>query len=243
MRRQAYQEMKTNEDHHWWFVARRKIIQKVLNKYVDVSPDNKILEIGCGSGGNLEMLKNYGQLYAMEYDAETRETANQRNICNVVGGSLPDNLPFTEKFDLICILDVIEHIENDKACLTTIDSMLKPGATLLVTVPAYRFLWSAHDVVNHHKRRYTKTSLRTLFNGTDMDVIYSSYFNSMLFPVVALVRLIRNLTGKEEQFDVKMPSRTANFLLTKIFSLERYILPSYALPFGVSLLLVAQKRN
>ena len=164
VKRQAYNEMFLHEDHHWWFIARRNIIQGILNRFTQDSSINNVLEVGCGSGGNLKLLSNYGQLYAMEFDKATREAANQRNICQVREGSLPNNLPFNERFDLICALDVVEHIDDDFQSIKSIAALLNPGGTLLVTVPAYQFLWSAHDVANDHKRRYTKTSLRKVFS-------------------------------------------------------------------------------
>ena len=241
MKREAYQEMFLHEDHHWWFVARRKILQRILDRFTPKSSVKKVLEIGCGFGGNLSMLSGYGALNAMEYDDDARAAAAQRHVCQVQAGSLPDNLPYKEKFDLICTLDVVEHIDEDAASIQSMEKLLNPGGTLLVTVPAYQFLWSAHDVANNHKRRYTKSSLRALLKNTRFSVVYCSYFNTFLFPSVLLARALNNLRGKEDEFDVNMPSPLINNFLATVFSAERLFLPAISFPFGVSLVLVARR--
>ena len=241
MKQQAYDKMSLCEDLHWWFVARRKIIQKILDKLAKQSDIENVLEIGCGSGGNLSLLSSYGKLSAVEIDNPTRTKAIARHICQVSSGSLPHNLLFDTKFDLICALDVVEHIDDDEQAIKSIESLLNPGGMVLITVPAYQFLWSAHDVANNHKRRYTKSSLHAIINNSGLKIMYTSYFNTFLFPFVWIARLMNNLKGEEEKFDVNMPPPFINSLLTLIFSSERFFIPATALPFGVSLMIVAQK--
>jgi len=237
--RKTYIEMSDNEGIHWWFVARRMILKRVLDRFAGQSTHQHILEAGCGSGGNLEMLTAYGDLEAMELDEESRTKANLRKLCLVKKGRLPDNLPYEQEFDLICMLDVLEHIEDDSAALRAIKARLTRNGLFLITVPAYKFLWSCHDTANHHKRRYTKKQLVDLLTRAGFEIKYSTYFNTFLFPIIALTRFINNLFGRDGQSDVDLPSGFVNSLLTKIFSAERYFIPGLTLPFGVSILIAA----
>lgn len=241
MKREVYNEMYANEDIHWWFVARRSIIQKVLDHYFRDKEQRKVLEVGCGSGGNLQMLKAYGNISAMELYDEARGLANSRNICHVKKGKLPNDIPFDNGFDLICMLDVLEHIYDDLAALQSIRDKLNQKGKLLITVPAYKFLWSGHDVVNHHKRRYSKKQLTGLVSQSGLKVKYATYFNIFLFPVVAVVRILNNILGKNSGSDVNLTSMPVNNLLTNIFSSEKALLPKIFFPFGVSILLIAEQ--
>jgi len=233
--------MYANENIHWWFVARRLILRKVINQYFSENTKGKVLEVGCGSGGNLQMLKAYGDISAMELDDDARKMANSRSVCNVKKGKLPYDIPFDDDFDLICMLDVLEHIDDDLAALQAVRKKLNQKGTLVITVPAYKFLWSAHDVANHHKRRYLRKQLINIVSESGLNVKYITYFNTFLFPVIAATRTINNVLGKKTGSDVDMPSNLVNNLLKTIFSSEQAILPSVSFPFGVSILLVAEK--
>ena len=180
------------EDKHWWFVGRRMIIDKIIRQ-LNLEQHSKIFEAGCGTGGNLNMLARYGEVSAMELDEIACQFANERKVTKVKLGSLPDHIPFSEEYDLIVILDVLEHIDDDLGAAIALNSRLKPGGWLLITVPAYQFLWSKHDEINHHKRRYTLRNLKQVIKKSGYSVHYSSYFNSFLFPVVAGVRLLKNV--------------------------------------------------
>ena len=241
MEQESYNEMHDNEDTHWWFVARRLILKKVLDQYFRDKKLGKVLELGCGSGGNIGMLQTYGNMFAMELDDGARKMANSRNICNVKKGKLPNDIPFDDNFDLICMLDVLEHIDDDLATLQSVRDKLNPKGTLLITVPAYKFLWSNHDVVSHHKRRYTKKHLIDIVSKSGLNIQYSTYFNTFLFPVIAAVRIMNKILGKNSGSDVKMSSSFVNSLLKKIFSSEQAFLPTTSFPFGVSILLIAEK--
>jgi SAM-dependent methyltransferase len=231
------------EDQHWWFVGRRRIIDRVIRQ-LKLSNDPQILEAGCGTGGNLKMLSRHGQVSAMELETTACEFANQRQVTLVKQGSLPDQIPFATEYDLILILDVIEHLDDDLAALKALKSRLKPGGWLLVTVPAYQFLWSQHDEINHHKRRYTVKQLRQVVRQSGYGIKYSTYFNSFLFPAVAAVRLLQKLfkieTKASISIDLNLPAKPINQLLATLFASERHFMGRIRLPFGVSALLVAQ---
>lgn len=240
MERESYNDMYIHEDVHWWFTARRSILQKVLSQHCRYNNPQNILEVGCGSGGNLQMLKAYGDLFAMELDDNTREIANRKNICNVKKGVLPNDIPFDESFDLICIFDVLEHINDDLETLKSLRKKLNRKGTLIITVPAYMFLWSAHDEANHHKRRYTKKQLIDIVSESGLSVIYTSYFNTILFPIIATVRIINNIINKKAGSDINLPPKAVNNLLKRIFSIEKALLPKISFPFGVSIILIAK---
>jgi SAM-dependent methyltransferase len=245
MEKDYYYQYAAVEDKHWWFIGRRRILDKVIRQLN--LPDNaKILEAGCGTGGNLQMLARHGQVEAMELEETARIFANQRQVTTVLAGSLPDKIPFeTEKYDLIVAFDVIEHIDDDIAALEGLRNHLKPGGLLVLTVPAFQFLWSHHDDINHHKRRYRLKSLKQVVRRASFTVRYSSYFNTVLFPAVAAVRTLQKLLRIENKSqissDLTLPSASVNKFLTFLFAQERHFLDKFSLPFGVSALIVGQK--
>jgi len=246
MEKEFYLEYASVEDKHWWFVARRQILQQVIRQ-LKLPENAQILEAGCGTGGNLQMLSRYGQVSAMELDEIACQFANQRQVTLVKRGSLPDNIPFASDYDLILILDVIEHLDNDLSALEALYYKLKPGGCLLVTVPAYMFLWSEHDELNHHKRRYRLKGLKQVVKKAGYQVNYASYFNTFLFPLIAVARGLAKLLPKRNKnqlsSDLVVPSKPVNQILKWLFASECHLINKFILPFGVSVLLLAKKPN
>ncbi|MBR8838903.1 MAG: class I SAM-dependent methyltransferase [Stigonema ocellatum SAG 48.90 = DSM 106950] len=244
MEKDFYLQYSAVEDKHWWFVGRRQILDQVIRK-LRLPTDSKILEAGCGTGGNLRMLAHHGNLSAMELDETACQLANERQVIQVQLGSLPDNIPFTDEYDLIVMLDILEHIDDDLAALVALHSRLKPGGWLLITVPAYQFLWSRHDDINHHKRRYVLKGLKQVVSKAGYAVRYGGYFNSFLFPMVAGVRYLQKLlqidSSSGSSDDLALPSKPVNQFLSFLFASERHLIDRFSLPFGVSVLLLAQK--
>lgn len=233
-----YTEMAALEQHHWWFAARRKILDKLIST-LPLPADAQILEAGCGTGGNLAMLARYGRVYGMETNAQALELAVAKGAAQIAEGSLPNAIPFAgHTFDLIALLDVLEHLDDDAAALRALRARMKPGGWLLITVPAYQFLWSRHDELHHHKRRYVAHGLRAVIESAGYRVHYLSYFNTWLFPLIATARLAKARSGHNG--DLSMPNKFVNALLTKIFASERWLLGRIALPAGVSLLALAR---
>ncbi|NLS08333.1 class I SAM-dependent methyltransferase [Rhizobium sp. P32RR-XVIII] len=156
----AYREMAATEQAHWWFLARRNIIADTIKSF-NLPPHSKILEVGAGTGGNLKLLQRFGDLSAVEMNDYARAYATQVTGVGVEYGFLPDSLPdYPHKFDLICMFDVLEHVEKDLESLKVLATRLNPGGRVLITVPAYPWMWTDHDVVLHHYRLYANSPLR-----------------------------------------------------------------------------------
>ena len=244
MEREFYLTMQRYEDHHWWTVSRRAIIKGVLNHYFNCSNFERILEIGCGSGGNLGLFSAYGDVYAIEPDDEARKIAQGRQLAKVRKGSLPNDIPFECDFDLICLLDVLEHVDDDLLALRSINNKLRPGGKVLVTVPAYQFLWSGIDVAAHHKRRYMLGQLMRVMQEAEFKLLYSTYFSMFLFPIIGGIKYLNKILAKKPgPSDVGILPSFINTSLIYIFSSERFLIPKISLPFGASIMIVAQKRG
>lgn len=240
MDQELFHEMARVEEHHWWFSGRRKIVESVIDS-LHLPPDADIFEAGCGTGGNLEMLARHGRLYGAELDDTARQYAIQRGIGTIEPGRLPDQIPFAPRqFDLVVLTDVLEHIDDDSGSLRALYARLKPGGRLLITVPAFPFMWSHHDETHHHKRRYRRQNLVDVVSGAGFSVNFVSYYNVLLFPIVAGVRVLRK-SAKNGSEQLTTPPEIFNRLLGALFSSERHVLGHVSLPFGVSLILLAQR--
>lgn len=235
-----------HEQHHWWFAARRRIVLHQLRREIDRHDEPlRLLDVGCGAGGMLDHLREFGDVTGVDpAPAAVRYAAGKG--ADVRFGTLPHDLPFTtsEHFDVITLLDVLEHIDDDHASLRALHRLLEPGGLLLLTVPAFPSLWSGHDVVNEHKRRYTRSGLRQRLEGAGFDVRMLSFFNAALFPPIAGVRIVKRwLGGTEAGGDLGEVPRPLNAVLRTVFAAERHVLGLLPLPFGVSLIAVARARN
>ena len=239
MERSVYREMAELDQRHWWYRARRQVLADLIRRMANPPPKARILEIGCGTGHNLEMLGQFGKVDALELDDEARAIAEKRLGRKVMRAPLPELADVRDRsYDLIGALDVIEHIDDDRAALEAIAAKLKRGGKFVMTVPAHQWMWSAHDVVNHHKRRYSKRSLRRLIEGSPLRLDKLGYFNSLLFPLAIGDRLASKLRGKDDA-DVKLPSAPFNKALETVFAAERHLVGRLPLPPGLSLFAVA----
>ncbi|MGR9072607.1 MAG: class I SAM-dependent methyltransferase [Gammaproteobacteria bacterium] len=239
----VYRQMAKLQERHWWFKGRRRIISGVIER-LSLNLEPNILEVGCGTGGNLNMLMNYGNVTAMEKDDFARDFASKSSGLKVLPGSLPGNLGYiNNKFDLICLFDVLEHIENDESALSCLLPFLKSDGKLLITVPAYPWLFGKHDVIHHHYRRYTKQSVSRLAENMNLKIVRLTYVNSFLFPVAVASKFADEFFESKKSLGSGLPVRWVNEFLFKVFSLENKIISHYDLPFGVSLITVLAKQH
>ncbi len=242
MENELFDEMYKIETRHWWFVARRKIIESVIQK-LDFGKNPHILDAGCGNGDNLSLLSNYAEVVALERDDNALTRAQARHIGRVVKGELPDNIPreIKKDNDLIVMLDVLEHIDDDEKSMFVLRDLAKSNGAILITVPAYQFLWSSHDELHHHKRRYTARYLKNILENNGWEVDYISYFNTFLFPLALIDRIKQKIFPSSKDIELKMPHKYINSFFEKIFSLESNIIGKFSFPFGLSIIVVARK--
>jgi SAM-dependent methyltransferase len=242
MERVVYQQMAELDQRHWWYRARREVIAALIRRSVSPQPDARILEIGCGTGHNLAMLGEFGHVDALELDEEARTFAEERLGRSVMSAPLPELAGVLDgQYDLIGAFDVVEHIDDDRAAVASIAAKLKPGGKFVMTVPAHAWMWSAHDVVNHHKRRYSKRRLRQLIESSPLRLDTIGYFNSVLFPVAVAERLSSRLLRKDNA-DLTLPPAALNATLERAFAAERHLIGRLPLPVGLSLFAVASAR-
>lgn len=242
MENEIFDDMYKVETQHWWFVARRKIIESIIKK-LNLKKNAQIFDAGCGTGDNLKMLSKYGNVVAMERDSNAFEKAQSRNVGEIYKGELPkiihDNIKKDK--DLIVLLDVLEHIDDDAGSLTSLKDYINSDGKFLITVPAYQFLWTARDEQHHHKRRYTVSQLKKTLELNGWKINYISYFNSFLFPLALIERIKQKIFPVVEESDLKMPPKWINYIFEKIFSFESRLITKVAFPFGLSIIAIAEK--
>jgi SAM-dependent methyltransferase len=238
---EIYRAMAALEESHWWFCSRRVIVRSLIER-LKLPPDAVIFEPGCGTGGNFAMLSEFGRVYAMEPDPDACAFARARGIATVERGELPDSIPFGDlKADLIVMTDVLEHLEQDRESLEALRAHLTDGGHFIATVPAFPWLWSEQDVILHHRRRYTAPVLRSLMEITGFKIELLTYYNFVLFPLIAGVRLAQRLLPPgSHKSELKEHSPLVNSLLLRLFSSERYVIDRLSMPIGTSLLVVAK---
>lgn len=224
---------------HWWFRGRRAVLRAVLPGVLPVRPA-RLLELGCGSGNMLEMLSEFGEAIGVEANPLLVEAARAAGL-DARCGTLPgDPLVPRGWADAVLLLDVLEHLDDEAAALATARGALAPHGILVVTVPAYAWLWSGHDVALGHRRRYTAGRLRAVVADAGFRVARVTYFNTLLFPVLALVRVAKRVWG-DASHDLRPASPALSVVLEHCFALERHLVPRVRLPYGSSLLLVARR--
>ena len=254
MEKNYYRAYYALERKHWWFKARQKILESQIKKVFPYRSNLKILNAGCATGFSSEWLMQFGDVISLEYDSDCYAFTRDVVKIPIVRGSILA-LPFEDnQFDLVVAFDVIEHVDNDILAVQEMNRVAKSDGFMFVTVPAYLFLWSQHDEVNHHFRRYTQKTLRKAFIESDLELIYDSYFNSLLFLPIAGVRLIltfirkfkmRNTTENKnnDTSDLAIGSnKIINELLYHIFYSENFLLRQRIhFPFGVSIMAIYKK--
>ena len=232
------------ELHHWWHIVRRRIIHEAIRRHVPNHRAARWLDVGCGTGVLLNSLPEIPTRLGLELDAGLVERGKAKGLD--IRLTAPDwNFTPYGQFDLITLCDVIEHVGRESDAMNAVDAVLKPGGILLVTVPALMSLWSGHDIVNHHERRYTRRTLLNAFAPPGRwEIIKVSYFSSLLLPLIWTARKLKNwregldpATATHDMGGEPMP-----WLFSSIFGLEVPWLRVGSFPLGSSLIAVARKQ-
>jgi SAM-dependent methyltransferase len=233
------------EGEHWWFRARRLILRDLLAR-LEWLPQPKILEIGVGPGHNvLEIYPSDARLEGVEPDPALASLAAARSPTPVFNASI-DQLPpeiEEESYDGVTMFDVLEHIPDDARALQVVNRKLKHGGRIILSAPAYMWLWGQHDVVNQHCRRYTLGELGRKLQAAHFAIERMTYFNTFLFPPIAVARLIARCSRQayKPEGDFVYIRKPSNAALFTLFGAERFFLRYLDFPFGVSAFAVARK--
>jgi SAM-dependent methyltransferase len=226
------------EDRHWWYRGRRNVLERVIAD-LRLPARARILDAGCGSGRNMVELARHGTVTGVELSGTSVALARDRAAGEVIEGSVLEMDLAADSFDLAVSLDVIEHLQDDLSALRELRRVVAPGGSLLVTVPAYQWLWSGHDEINHHHRRYTRRSLLRVAEQAGWEPVRTTYFNSLLLPVAILLRMLERLNTKttESSLDLWIPPAPLNWLLERPLTLEAVLIGrGRRIPAGLSLL-------
>lgn len=255
MQHDYYKEYYELERNHWWFIAREEILSNYIHKLIHLeklpNTNLNILNVGCGPGRSSEYLSKFGQVTSIEYDKFCCEFASEKTGLEIINGSITA-LPFENNtFDLVCAFDVIEHVEDDQLAVEELKRVTKNNSLVLITVPAFMSLWSHHDVINHHFKRYKIKEVNQLFDYTsDGNKVFDTYFNTLLFLPIYFFRKVSNLLklgekrkGSGSDFEAFKPG-VLNTILYKIMCFESGIINrKIRLPFGVSIMYNWKKIN
>jgi SAM-dependent methyltransferase len=238
MKESAYREHFEVEDRHWWYRGRWAVVEALLSR-VRLPPQPRILDAGCGTGGNLQKFGRIGIATGVEPSPEAVGFCRERGLERVHQAGL-ESLPFEDaSFDLVAATDVIEHVAAERQALEELLRVAAPGGILLLTVPAYMWLWSEEDVNLHHQRRYTKRRLREAVAVAGWEPVFSSYFNSLLLPPIALAKKLRRDGGGDADLD-RTPAALDGPLSLPMRLEARLIRAGVRLPAGVSVGIVCR---
>jgi SAM-dependent methyltransferase len=236
-----YKKLYDYEMVYWWFVGKRKIVKYFLDHYAYSSQRLRLLDIGCGTGSNLNLLEEYGEAIGMDSSKESIKFCRQRELSKLVLASA-EQINFKDSsFDIVTALDLLEHIEKDELALSEIYRILKKHGHLIMTLPANMLLWSQHDLALHHKRRYERSELKRKVEEAGFSVDKMTYFNTTLFLPILIIRTLRRFIKLGRGSDVFYLPSFLNYGLFSLINFEYWLIKRLNLPFGVSLVCVASK--
>ena len=242
MNNEEYEKLYKFEHFYWWHVGRRDILNSFLKRFLK-NRKNQILEIGCGTGGNLEVLSSWGKVIGLDISDQALKFCKKRGFNNLVLGEAEKTDFAPESFNLVVALDVLEHINDDNKAIKEAWRILKNEGYFLATVPAYQFLWSEHDEALGHRRRYSVLDFSKKLEEVGFNIIKKSYLVSFVFPFVLGYRILRKIlfpTSKKNIAYVILP-RPINIFFVSLLKLEAILLKYFNLPFGTSIICIAQK--
>lgn len=228
------------EDKHWWFLIRRKLVHKLIKLYRPYPGRLSILDVGCGMGKLTEELSEYGEVTGIDKSGEAVKFSKKRGLNNIIKSSIEDYAT-NKRFDCVIALDILEHCRNDNEAMEKIYGLLTKRGIAIIFVPALKLFWGKWDITNHHFRRYDYKELADKFEGADFEILTQSYFNFFLSPIIFAVRKIINLLKIEVDEEFKINNPLINSVCKFIFNLEILLLPKIKYPFGASLMGVYKK--
>src|SRR2546423_11936402 len=253
MQQHTYAIMCRVEEKHWWFAGRRQIIRSFLERLCcdpDVAaPESaagqraplNILDVGCGTGANLEMLSEFGWAEGVDVSAEALSFCRARGLENVKQGEA-ESLPYKDNsFDLVTGLDVVEHLDDDLAGLKEMRRVLRRGGHALLFVPAFMFLWGVQDDISNHRRRYTLPGLKRKMREAGFEVSRATYVNISFFVPILLGRFLMRTLRLRPESENNITIGFLNGVLGKVLGAESVALRYLNFPFGVSIICVARK--
>lgn len=245
MQEHTYGIMRRVEESHWWFVGRRKIIksflERVMRELKRGEEGIRILDVGCGTGANLEMLSEFGETEGVDVSTEALSFCRARGLTNVKQGEA-ELLPYEDgAFDLVTGLDVVEHLDDDLAGMKEMHRVLRGEGRALLFVPAFMFLWGVQDDISNHRRRYTMDELKAVVTKAGFEVERATYVNITFFAPILLGRLLMRVTGFRPASENNITIGFLNGVLGRIFGAESMALRYSGFPFGVSIICVARK--
>jgi SAM-dependent methyltransferase len=248
MQQHTYAIMRRVEESHWWFVGRRKIIRSFLERILResrVAHGNEalhILDVGCGTGANLEMLSEFGNAEGVDVSSDALSFCQGRGLGQVKLGEA-ESLPYEDNsFDLVTGLDVVEHLDDDLAGLKEMHRVLRRDGRALLFVPAFMFLWGVQDDVSNHRRRYTLRELKQVVTKAGFEVERATYVNLSFFAPIFLGRLFMRVSGLRPESENNITIGFLNGMMGKLFGAESALLNYLSFPFGVSIICVARRR-
>lgn len=242
MQKYLYSDLYKLEEVHWWHRAKRELVGFFLKKYLP-NQNNKILDVGCGTGKNLEAFSKFGQVWGIDNSLDAIAFCKKRGFKNVTLGNIEKKPYGRGSFDAVTALDVLEHVDDSKA-LKEINRILNQEGVLIVTVPAFEWLWSKWDEVLHHKRRYTEKTLKRILKNNGFKIIRISYAYSFLTLPALVVRNIKKIFYKDYYpSDFQLNGKMINNIFNTLASIERIFIINFKIPFGTSLVAVTKKIN
>jgi len=243
MDRTAYDRYFALEQKHFWRVARRELVLDLVNRHRPPGSALRLLDVGGACTLVSRELGRFGEVTVVEPDAPTAEFARRELGLDARVGSLPDQMPVEGPFDVITLLDVIEHIDDDVEALRAVRGFLRPGGLLLITVPAVPWLWSNHDVSVHHRRRYEREGLERVIEQSGFTIERMTYHTSLLFPLIAAQRLASRFKGvhQKAEYNVRIPPAPINAILRGIMGVEGRLIRHSEMPIGSSLVAVCRR--
>ncbi len=244
MQQHTYAIMNRVEDSHWWYVGRRLILESFLEQIVQKirNPQSaiRILDVGCGTGGNLEMLAKCGAAEGVDVSDDALEFCKRKGLKARKG--LAESLPFDdESFDVVTALDVVEHLDDDVAGLNEMYRVLRRGGKTLIFVPAFMWLWGVQDDVSNHRIRYTKKQITERLQQAGFEIERATYANISFFAPILAGRTLMKLTGIKPESENNVNVSALNGVFGKLFGAERFFLKNFNFPFGVSIVIIAKK--